>query len=217
MRLLVCEVSADHFPFPQLPLWSLCIPSVSRYLLLSVSPCSSIRPSLSVTFLPCLSAGSVDYLSTIKRDSQNKSGENVFAPKATVPAYAKMTLKPVPSGMKKDGVPISTIAAPTHIVTPAPAAIKPKDKDRDEPITVASAVAALKLTEKPKIPSSGTTETTFPYDVLKDSPPEGVDLANKESYLSAPIFLSVFEMDSKSFECLPKWKKDLIKKKVGLF
>ena len=58
---------------------------------------------------------------------------------------------------------------------------------------------------------------TFPYDVLKTAPPDGVDLANKELYLTAPIFLSVFEMDAKSFESLPKWKKDLIKKKVGLF
>ena len=63
----------------------------------------------------------------------------------------------------------------------------------------------------------GLTNVTFPYDVLKSDPPEGVDLKNKEVYLSTSMFLSVFGMDEKSYEVLPKWKKDLIKKKVGLF
>lgn len=63
----------------------------------------------------------------------------------------------------------------------------------------------------------GLTNVTFPYDVLKSDPPEGVDLKNKEVYLSTSMFLIVFGMDEKSYEVLPKWKKDLIKKKVGLF
>ena len=160
-------------------------------------------------FISFLSGAGVDYLSTIKRDNLNKTGENVFSPKSTVPAYAKFTLKPVPSGMKKDGVPVSTVTPTPNVIIPL---TKPKEKG-SEPLTVASAVAAL---NPPKVTSSGQ-EGTYTYETLRDSPPDGIDLTNKESYLTAPVFVSVFDMDAKSFESLPKWKKDLIKKRVGLF
>ena len=162
------------------------------------------------SFVLIFSGGGVDYLSTIKRDGSNKNGENTFSPKSTVPAYAKFTLKPVPSGMKKDGVPVSTTAPTTpNVIIPL---TKPKEKG-SEPLTVASAVAAL---NPPKVTSSGQ-EGTYSYETLRDSPPDGIDLTIKESYLTAPAFLTVFAMDSKSFDSLPKWKKDLIKKRVGLF
>jgi hypothetical protein len=46
---------------------------------------------------------------------------------------------------------------------------------------------------------------------------DGIDIANKQRYLSADAFQAVFGMDSASFDKLPKWKQQAAKKKNGLF
>ena len=159
-------------------------------------------------FFSSFPAAGVDYLSTIKRDNSGKTGEGLpkasegnFAPKTIVPAYATMTLKPVPVDKKKEGVPVDT--APVNV-------------QKNVTINTSAPVLTKVIPSSPTVTIS-SSDTTFSYDLLKTAPPDGIDLSNKEAYLTAPIFLSVFEMDAKSFEALPKWKKDLIKKKVGLF
>ena len=129
------------------------------------------------------------------------------AAKSPVPAFAKMTLKPVPAGLQKDGV---TPASPVHVPkvhVPTPSHTTPVQTPAPAPVRAVDAPKAV----------VGASDTTFPYDLLKSDPPDGIDLKNKEAYLSASMFLSVFGMDEKSYELLPKWKKELIKKKVGLF
>jgi hypothetical protein len=44
-----------------------------------------------------------------------------------------------------------------------------------------------------------------------------VDAANKEAHLSNQEFESVFELTRVKFATLPKWKRNALKKKVGLF
>lgn len=61
-------------------------------------------------------------------------------------------------------------------------------------------------------PSAGT----FSYEDLKGFP-EGVDPTRKEEYLDEASFKTVFGMDRSSFKALPKWKRDVAKKNVGLF
>ena len=116
-----------------------------------------------------------------------------------------MTLKPVPAGLQKDGV---TPASPVHV--PKVNAATPSHTTPVQP------PAAVRAVDPPKA-VVGASDTTISYDLLKSDPPDGIDLKNKEAYLSASMFLSVFGMDEKSYELLPKWKKELIKKKVGLF
>lgn len=186
------------------------------------------HPSLTLSpFLSLISSLPVhegaDYLSTINRENLNKSPPNgpvSSAPtKSAVPAFAKLTLKPVPAGFKKDGVtPASPIAptrdlpvsAPANVAVVAPVVAAPVISNGTYGTPSEAKAAAAR-------PAVGTSETTFPYDLLKSAPPDGIDLKNKEAYLSASMFLSVFGMDEKSYDLLPKWKKDLIKKKVGLF
>lgn len=48
-------------------------------------------------------------------------------------------------------------------------------------------------------------------------PQDGVDWANRETYLKDDEFLLHFEMDKTAFATLPKWKQIAAKKKVGIF
>lgn len=45
----------------------------------------------------------------------------------------------------------------------------------------------------------------------------GIDVANKELYLAEPDFQASFDMNQEKYCKLPKWRKVLLKKKVGLF
>lgn len=148
-------------------------------------------------------------------------------PAAAVPAYATMTLRAVKK--ESDGItPISPnhspISSRPQSALSSPSPYLPSPLRASSPVRPAAGtngsngnngnpgetVAEIKA-------KLGLQNVTFPYDILKSDPPEGVDLKNKEVYLSTSMFLSVFGMDEKSYEVLPKWKKDLIKKKVGLF
>ncbi|CAL4102752.1 unnamed protein product, partial [Meganyctiphanes norvegica] len=63
-------------------------------------------------------------------------------------------------------------------------------------------------------PAELSEDATFPLGVLQTSCPEGVDPATKEMYLSAADFKSVFGKNKEEFSVLPKWKKDMMKKKA---
>ena len=58
----------------------------------------------------------------------------------------------------------------------------------------------------------------YSLEVLKGKEiPQDVDPAKKEAYLSEAQFQEVFGMDKEAFEAMPGWKKETLKKKVGLF
>ncbi|XP_039057166.1 villin-2-like isoform X1 [Hibiscus syriacus] len=67
---------------------------------------------------------------------------------------------------------------------------------------------------------SGSTQSTFSYDQLKaksENPVTGIDFKRREAYLSDEEFKTVFGMEKVAFYKLPKWKQDMLKKKVDLF
>jgi len=47
--------------------------------------------------------------------------------------------------------------------------------------------------------------------------PVNLDTNKKEAYLTDSDFTQLFKMGRNEFEKLPKWKKDKIKKELGLF
>lgn len=57
----------------------------------------------------------------------------------------------------------------------------------------------------------------FSYETLKSGIPDGVDPANKETYLSDAEFLTVIGVSKADFAKQPGWKKQAKKKEVGLF
>ena len=52
---------------------------------------------------------------------------------------------------------------------------------------------------------------------LRDGIPDGVDPAAKERHLSDAEFARVFGCDKDTFGSMPKWKRNNLKKKQGLF
>uniref|UniRef100_A0A7N0V1Y7 HP domain-containing protein n=1 Tax=Kalanchoe fedtschenkoi TaxID=63787 RepID=A0A7N0V1Y7_KALFE len=64
------------------------------------------------------------------------------------------------------------------------------------------------------------SQSTFSYDQLKarsENPVTGIDFKRREAYLSDEEFQTVFSMSKEAFNKLPKWKQDMLKKKVDLF
>ncbi|KAL9254368.1 Villin-2-like protein [Drosera capensis] len=64
------------------------------------------------------------------------------------------------------------------------------------------------------------TQSTFSYDQLKarsENPVTGIDFKRREAYLSEENFQAVFGMTKGEFYKVPKWKQDLLKRKVDLF
>jgi len=84
-----------------------------------------------------------------------------------------------------------------------------------------------KPTELPRGPSktiniattsnSKSVDGYVPYDVLRNNPPVHVDKANLQNYLSPTDFQQVLHMDKATFDKLPKWKQQDIKRRAGLF
>ncbi|KAK7285611.1 hypothetical protein RJT34_20387 [Clitoria ternatea] len=67
---------------------------------------------------------------------------------------------------------------------------------------------------------SGNTQGFFSYEQLKaksGSHVSGIDLKRRETYLSDKEFERVFGMTKEAFSKLPRWKQDMLKRKVDLF
>ncbi|KAI3472199.1 hypothetical protein Pfo_029687 [Paulownia fortunei] len=67
---------------------------------------------------------------------------------------------------------------------------------------------------------SESSQSTFSYEQLKaksDNPVTGIDFKRREAYLSDEEFKSVLGMTKDAFYKLPKWKQDMLKRKVDLF
>merc|ERR1711988_2049399 len=65
-------------------------------------------------------------------------------------------------------------------------------------------------------PDVAVVSSTYPYDVLKSSPPEECDLMKLEEYLTDDEFRKVFNMPREEFFLLQTWKQLEAKRKVGL-
>lgn len=67
---------------------------------------------------------------------------------------------------------------------------------------------------------SQNSQNVFTYEQLKaksGSDLSGVDLKRRETYLSDEEFETVFAMTKEAFTKLPRWKQDMLKRKVDLF
>ncbi|KAL3819793.1 hypothetical protein ACJIZ3_005698 [Penstemon smallii] len=67
---------------------------------------------------------------------------------------------------------------------------------------------------------SECSQSTFSYEQLRaksDNPVTGIDFKRREAYLCEEEFQSVLGMTKESFYKLPKWKQDMLKRKVDLF
>ncbi len=63
-----------------------------------------------------------------------------------------------------------------------------------------------------------TVEKYTPYQILKDMRAEdGLDMTKKEYYLEPQEFSKVFGMDMQTYLRLPLWRRQMLKKNVGLF
>ncbi|XP_071720495.1 villin-2 [Rutidosis leptorrhynchoides] len=64
------------------------------------------------------------------------------------------------------------------------------------------------------------SQSTFSYEQLRaksENPVTGIDFKRREAYLSAEEFERVLGMTKEAFYKIPKWKQDMMKKKVDLF
>jgi len=84
-------------------------------------------------------------------------------------------------------------------------------------------LAAMKLKKSQQTPSK-TSRTlregeTIPFEELKAGKdlPSNIDSNRKEIYLNDSDFATHLKMGRSEFEKLPKWKKDKIKKELGIF
>ncbi|KAH1194677.1 Villin-2 [Glycine max] len=68
--------------------------------------------------------------------------------------------------------------------------------------------------------SENNNQNVFSYEQLKTksgSVVSGIDLKQREAYLSDKEFETVFGMAKEAFSKLPRWKQDMLKRKVDLF
>ena len=84
---------------------------------------------------------------------------------------------------------------------------------RQAQIAAAPVAASAAAAAPVAAPPSGATYTV---QQLRQGVP-GIRPDQKEKSLSESDFLATFKMDKSEFEALPKWKKDNVKKSVGLF
>ena len=66
---------------------------------------------------------------------------------------------------------------------------------------------------------NNATGQTYPYEQLKHPGPfpAGIDVTRRETYLSAGDCERLFGMTAEALAQMPKWKRNNLKKKVGLF
>ncbi|KAI7754337.1 hypothetical protein M8C21_009079 [Ambrosia artemisiifolia] len=79
--------------------------------------------------------------------------------------------------------------------------------------------ATKSITEETEC-DSVDSQSTFSYEQLRaksENPITGIDFKRREAYLSAEEFEAVLGMTKEAFYKLPKWKQDMVKKKVDLF
>ncbi|KAG7958748.1 hypothetical protein I3843_10G032600 [Carya illinoinensis] len=162
----------------------------------------------------------------------SSSGTKSAAPRSSIAgqgsqrAAAVAALSSVLTAEKKQ----SRDPSPTPSNSSPPPETNPTEIPREVPL-VKEAVEAAAVSQnngedsEPKqetVPEDNGSESgqTFTYDQLKaksDNPATGIDLKRREAYLSDEEFQTIFGMTKGAFCKLPKWKRDMQKKKVDLF
>ncbi|KAK4485445.1 hypothetical protein RD792_008086 [Penstemon davidsonii] len=96
-----------------------------------------------------------------------------------------------------------------------------KETEAVEPVLETNGEDSISKTEIDQDENgSECSQSTFSYEQLRaksDNPVTGIDFKRREAYLSEEEFQSVLGMTKESFYKLPKWKQDMLKRKVDLF
>ncbi|XVF75781.1 hypothetical protein PTKIN_Ptkin13bG0214500 [Pterospermum kingtungense] len=168
--------------------------------------------------------------------SKSSSPKTSISGQGSQRAAAVAALSSVLTAEKKK----SPDASPTKSTSSTPAATSPPSEaksevdpseaeDSQEIAQAETGLASGKIgeysepkqeTEQQEENGSGGTQSTFSYDQLKaksENPVTGIDFKRREAYLSDEEFQTVFGMAKEAFYKLPKWKQDMLKKKVDLF
>ncbi|KAJ7976768.1 Villin-2 [Quillaja saponaria] len=96
--------------------------------------------------------------------------------------------------------------------------VESKETEEFAPETESNEVDSVQKQEN--VQEADDSQSTYSYDQLKaksDNPVSGIDFKRREAYLSDDEFQTVFGMTKEAFYNLPRWKQDLLKKKVELF
>ncbi|KAK7278925.1 hypothetical protein RJT34_23964 [Clitoria ternatea] len=148
---------------------------------------------------------------------------------AAVAALSSVLTAEKKKGSPPDGSPVAS-GSPVTPLTESSVAEAKSDIADTEVEEVAEAKETEELTPEtgggdlePKEETEddgNVNQKTFSYETLKakavhDLP--GVDLNQREAYLSEEDFKTVFGMEKEAFYKLPKWKQDMLKKKFELF
>ncbi|XP_058738233.1 villin-3 [Vicia villosa] len=132
-----------------------------------------------------------------------------------------------------DGSPVASSSPVVESNTPdAKSETAPSESEGPEEVTETKEAEEL----APETGSNGNSETkqedvedgndnqnsqsVFTYEQLKaksGSHLSGVDLKRREAYLSEEEFQTVFAISKEAFSKLPRWKQDMLKRKVDLF
>lgn len=142
-------------------------------------------------------------------------------------------VKPVATFVQPtSAAPATANSAPNRPISIAPA--KPTTAAPTSSTSLANRLSSVSITES-KAPTPATeqrrsslsastsfadpTVTKYPHSVLKDkdTKPADVDPSKKEQYLSDEEFQQLFGMARDAFAKLAGWRRDDLKKKVGLF
>ncbi|XP_047319928.1 villin-2-like [Impatiens glandulifera] len=121
-------------------------------------------------------------------------------------------------------------ARPTRAETSLPGGTKSENKISEAEEEVSEANNATVEVAEPLFTSNDVDSkpeekfvengTIFSYERLKahsGNPVTGIDFKRREAYLSDEEFQTVLGMAKNAFSKLPKWKQDMLKKKVDLF
>lgn len=128
--------------------------------------------------------------------------------------FREKEASPAPAPVAARAVPV----LPTESPVPKVAPISPKAAPAPTPAPVSPKAAPVSLNAAPSSPAkaTGSAGETFSYEQLKEGV-EGIDITQKESYLTDAEFATVMGMSKSEYAGLPKWKQQAKKKDVGLF
>ncbi|CAM8963769.1 unnamed protein product [Rhodiola kirilowii] len=181
---------------------------------------ASALAALSSAFKPA----SADKRSTSPRVSASGQGSQRAAAVAALSAVLtaeKKNASPGPSGVS---TPSDTPPAPkrSEEVNSDNGILRDMSEALNEVASHNSAEDPLPQKQEGELGEEGTenTQSTFSYDQLKaksENPVTGIDFKRREAYLSDEDFQTVFSMTKDAFKKLPRWKQDMLKKKVDLF
>ncbi|XP_071701149.1 villin-2-like [Rutidosis leptorrhynchoides] len=168
--------------------------------------------------------------------SSTKSSASLKVPsRGSQRAAAVAALSSVLTAEKKDASPVQPVRSPPS-ERGSPAIAKSEERsdvvatngssevttETSEPIPVTNGEVSppKSAADENECDSTVDSQSTFSYEQLRaksENPVTGIDFKRREAYLSAEEFEAVLGMTKEAFYKIPKWKQDMMKKKVDLF